>query len=152
MRKALIAVITLTLLFSLGSFAASKKPLCIVANFETSGGASKNLSESTARLMMTALTYVGDYKVVSFKKQAKAMESLNKKKGANISASDAKDLAALVEADVVVTGKITKNGNEYDLSVKFLDGGTGEVIKSGSSSRKYSSSLSKSIDDILGLT
>ncbi|MCP4229072.1 MAG: hypothetical protein GY771_02855, partial [bacterium] len=114
--------------------------------------ASKTLSESTARLLMTAITYVGDYKVVSFKKQAKAMESLNKKKGEKISSSAALELAALVEADVVVIGKVSKNGKEYDVSVKFLDGETGDVIKSGSSSRKYRSGISKSIDEILGLT
>jgi len=152
MRKILIVSIALALLLSVGSLAATKKPLCIVSNFETDGGASKTLSESTARLLMTAITYVGDYKVVSFKKQAKAMESLNKKKGDKISSSAALELAALVEADVVVIGKVSKNGKEYDVSVKFLDGETGDVIKSGSSSRKNRSGISKSIDEILGLT
>ena len=152
MRRVIFIVITLSLLVYTGSLAASSKPLCIVANFETSGGASKALSESTAQIFMTALTYAGDYKVLSYKKQAKAMESINKKKGADISSKDALELAAVVEADVVVTGEIVKSGKSYEVSVTFIDAATGEVIKTGSATHKYQSGISKSIDDILGLT
>jgi TolB-like protein len=152
MRKIILTAVALSLLLYTGSFAASSKPLCIVANFETSGGAAKALSESTAQIFMTALAYMGDYKVLSYKKQAKAMESLGKKKGAAISSDDALELAAVVEADVVVTGEVAKSGKSYEVSMKIIDVTTGKVIKTGSATRKYQSGISKSIDEILGLT
>ncbi len=152
MRKIILTAVALSLLLYTGSFAASSKPLCIVANFETSGGASKALSESTAQIFMTALAYMGDYKVLSYKKQAKAMESLGKKKGSAISSDDALELAAVVEADVVVTGEVAKSGKSYEVSMKIIDVATGKVIKTGSATRKTQSGISKSIDEILGLT
>jgi len=152
MRKIILTAVALSLLLYTGSFAASTKPLCIVANFETSGGASKALSESTAQIFMTALAYMGDYKVLSYKKQAKAMESLGKKKGSAISSDDALELAAVVEADVVVTGEVAKSGKSYEVSMKIIDVATGKIINSGSATRKYQSGISKSIDEILGLT
>lgn len=152
MRKIILTAVALSLLLYTGSFAASSKPLCIVANFETSGGASKALSESTAQIFMTALAYMGDYKVLSYKKQTKAMESLGKKKGSAISSDEALELAAVVEADVVVTGEVAKSGKSYEVSMKIIDVSTGKVIKTGSATRKYQSGISKSIDEILGLT
>ena len=85
-------------------------------------------------------------------KQAKAMESLGKKSGASISKSDALELALVVEADIVVKGEVAKSGKSYEVSVEFIDVATGEVIKTGSATRKYQSGISKSIDEILGLT
>ncbi len=152
MRKVLYITFTLSFLLSTMAFAADSKPLCIVADFETSGGASKSLSKSTAQIFMTALAYMGDYKVLSYKKQAKAMESLGKKSGASISKSDALELASVVEADIVVKGEVAKSGKSYEVSVEFIDVATGEVIKTGTATRKYQSGISKSIDEILGLT
>jgi len=152
MLKVILITFALSLLVFTGSFAATSKPLCIVADFETSGGASKSLSGSTAEIFMTALAYIGDYKVLSYKKQDKAMESLGKKKGATISSKEALELAAVVEADIVVTGEVVKSDKSYKVSVTFIDTASGDVIKTGSATHKYQSGISKSIDDILGLT
>lgn len=152
MKKVLLITFALSLLLNAMAFAADSKPLCIVANFETSGGASKSLSKSTAQIFMTALAYIGDYKVLSYKKQAKAMESLGKKSGASISKTDALELASVVEADIVVIGEVSKSGKSYEVSVEFIDAATGDVLKTGSATRNYQSGISKSIDEILGLT
>jgi len=135
-----------------GALAEVKKPTVLVCNFETAGGAKTYLSESTTKMLMTALTYVGDYTVVSEDKQAKLMESIGKKAGANITKSEAVGAAETVGAKYAVTGKITKDDDNYTVTVNIIEAATGEVIETRSSKHMYQRNISKSIDVIVGLT
>ncbi|UCE28231.1 MAG: hypothetical protein JSW52_05660 [Candidatus Coatesbacteria bacterium] len=148
----LYIVVLVSLVLATGAVAETKKPTVLVCNFETAGGAKTYLSESTAKMLMTALTYVGDYKVISEDKQIKLMESIGKKAGANISKSEAVGAAETAGSKYVVTGKITKDDKYYTVTVNFIETATGDVKETRSSRHKYQRNISKSIDDIVGLT
>lgn len=149
-RYAIVIVIATVL--AVGVYAETKKPTVLVCNFETAGGAKTYLSDSTAKMLMTALTYLGEYKVLSEEKQAKLMESLGKDPGDNVSTSEAVEAAKTAGAVYVVTGKIMKDDNYYTVTVSFIDAATGSVIETRSSKHIYQTNISKSIDDIVGLT
>jgi TolB-like protein len=147
--------ITVTVIFAIlvvGVFAETKKPTVLVCNFETAGGAKTYLSDSTAKMLMTALTYIGEYKVLSEEKQLKLMESIGNKAGDNVTKTEAVEAANTAGAKYVVTGKITKDDKYYTVTVNFIDVATGDVIETRSSKHIYQRNISKSIDDIVGLT
>lgn len=149
-RYAIIILISAVLVT--GTYAETKKPTVLVCNFETAGGAKAYLSDSTAKMLMTALTYIGEYKVLSEEKQVKLMESLGKDPGDNISTSEAVEAAKTAGAIYAVTGKIMKDDNYYTVTVNFIDSATGNVLETRSSKHIYQRNISKSIDDIVGLT
>jgi TolB-like protein len=150
MRKYIILLVSLAL--AVGALAETKKPTVLVCNFETAGGAKAYLSESTAEMLMAALTYVGDYKVIAEDKKAKVMESIGKDAGDNITKSEAIGAAEKAGAKYAVTGKITKDGDYYTVTVNIIETATGDVKETKSSKHKYQRNISKSIDDIVGLT
>lgn len=150
MRKYIVLLVSLVL--AAGALAETKKPTVLVCNFETAGGAKTYLSESTTKMLMTALTYVGEYKVISEDKQAKLMESIEKNAGANITKSEAVEAAEIAGAKYAVTGKITKEDKYYTVTVNIIETATGDIMETRSSKHKYQRNISKSIDDIVGLT
>lgn len=147
-----IFITSLVLTLAVGSFADTKKPTVFVCNFETAGGAQAYHSDSTAKMLMTALTYVGEYKVISEEKQVKLMESIGKKSGEKITTSEAVEAAKKAGAKFAVTGKVTKDGKYYTVSVNIIDTATGTIAETKSSKHKYARAISKSIDEIVGLT
>jgi TolB-like protein len=147
-----IIVFVISAFLVAGAFAETKKPTVLVCNFETADGAKTYLSESTAKMLMTALTYIGEYKVLTEEKQAKLMESIGKKAGSNITKSEAVEAAKTAGAKYVVTGKITKDDKYYTVTVNFIETATGDVKETRSSKHIYQRNISKSIDDIVGLT
>ena len=141
----------LSVVFALSSPAKTAKPVIAVFNFEIES-ASDYLAPVVARYLMTALAYLGKYKVVEPEKIEKILEGSDIGQGEPISTATAAALGKKLGAMVACRGKVTKNGNKYTITVDFISTANGAVITSKSANVTGEANLSKGIDSIVGLT
>lgn len=141
----------LSLIFASTSPAKTAKPVIAVFNFETEG-ASDYLAPVVARYLMTALAYLGKYKVVEPEKIEKILEGSDIGPGEPMSTATAAALGKKLGAMVACRGKVTKKGNKYTITADFISTANGAVITSKSANVTGEANLSKGIDSIVGLT
>jgi len=149
--RALILLGTLALICAPLSHAKTDKPVIAVFHFETQGARSY-VGPVVAQYLMTALAYLGKYKVVDPPKIAKIMEGSNIDEGEPVSIAAAAAMGKSVGAMIACRGKITKNGNKYTVTVEFISTANGAVINSQSANVTGEANLSKGVDRIVGLT
>jgi TolB-like protein len=131
--------------------AKSNKPVIAVFHFETSG-ANSYLGPVVANYLMSALAYLGKYKVIEPEKVAKVMEGEGIDEGEAVSTADAVAMGKKLGAIVACRGKIAKSGNSFTVTVDFISTANSAVISSKSSKVTGEANLSKGIDTIVGLT
>jgi TolB-like protein len=149
--RALLLLCTLSLICASPSPAKTAKPVIAVFNFETES-ASDYLAPVVARYLMTALAYLGKYKVVEPEKIEKILEGSDIGEGEPISTATAAALGKKLGAMVACRGKVTKKGNKYTITVDFISTANGAVITSSSANVTGEANISKGIDRIVGLT
>jgi TolB-like protein len=140
----------LTLLYPSVSPAKTAKPVIAVFNFETAN-ANDYLGPVTARYLMTALAYLGKYKVIEPEKIEKVLEGAGIGEGEAIETGTAATLGKKLGAMVACRGKVTKKGNKYTITVDFISTANAAVITSNSANVTGEANLSKGIDRIVGL-
>lgn len=133
------------------AFSATTKPVIAVLNFETEG-AKVYWSSVMARYLMTAVAYMGEYKVVGPEKVAKIMEGSGIAEGGAVSTADAVKLAKQLGAAAACRGKLVKAGDQYTVTVDFISTVNGAIIATKSAKVTGEENLSKAIDRIVGLT
>jgi TolB-like protein len=131
--------------------AASTRPVVAVLYFETEGCKSY-LAAVTARYLMTAVAYKGTYEVVTPEKIDKIMEGSGVADGGAISSADAIKLGKKLGAAIVCRGKVSREGEQFTVTVDFLSTATGTVVSTKSSKVTGEANISKAIDTIIGLT
>jgi TolB-like protein len=133
------------------SLAKSAKPVVAVFYFEADG-ASDYVGETVAGYLMTALAYLGKYKVVDPEKIKKISEGSDLSRGEALSTEKAAALGKKLGAIVACRGRVTKKGNKYTITVDCISTANGAVITSNSANVSGEANLSKGIDRIVGLT
>ncbi len=133
------------------SQAKTAKPVIAVFYFETVS-ANKYLGPVTARYLMTALAYLGKYKVIEEGKIKKVLEGADFGEGDAIDTTTAATLGKKLGAMVACRGKVTKSGNKYTVSVDFISTANAAIITSNSANVTGEANLSKGVDRIVGLT
>ncbi|UCH77773.1 MAG: hypothetical protein JSU81_08590 [Candidatus Coatesbacteria bacterium] len=152
--RTLLVALIFTVLCVPAAQAKSAKHVVAVFYFETEGGARSYLGPVVANYMMTALAYIGKYKVVDPEKVAKVMEGSGIEEGETLPTADAVAMAKKLGAVVACRGKVTKakSGDKYTVTVDFISTATGGVISSTSANATGEANLSKAVDRIVGLT
>jgi TolB-like protein len=145
------AVILAAGLVGATAYAAAAKPTVAVLHFETVG-CKPYLSAVTARYLMTAIAYMGQYDVIAPEKVEKAMEGSGVAEGNALSAADALKTGKQLGAAVVCRGKVAKEGDSYVVTVDFISTVTGGVLTTKSAKVTGEANISKAIDTIVGLT
>jgi hypothetical protein len=150
----MLAAVIMTVLCVPAALAKTNKPVVAVFYFETGGGARSYLGPVVANYMMSALAYIGKYKVIAPEKVAKVMEGSGIEEGETLATADAVAMAKKLGAVVACRGKVTKaaSGNKYTVTVDFISTASGAVISSKSSNATGEANLSKAVDRIVGLT
>jgi TolB-like protein len=141
----------LALFCPLVSQAKTTKPVIAVFYFETAN-ANDYLGPVTARYLMTALAYLGKYKVIEPEKIEKVLEGAGIGDGEAIETTTAATLGKKLGAMVACRGKVTKQGNKYTITVDFISTANASVITSNSANVTGEANLSKGVDHIVGLT
>lgn len=141
----------LALFYPSATQAKSAKPVIAVFNFETVS-ANDYLGPVTARYLMTALAYLGKYKVIEEVKIKKVLEGAGIGKGDAIDTTMAVTLGKKLGAMVACRGKVTKKGNKYTITVDFISTANAAVIASNSANVTGEANISKGVDRIVGLT
>ena len=149
--RALMLLGTLTLICAPLSHAETDKPVIAVFHFETQGAGSY-VGPVVARYLMTAFAYLGKYKVVDPPKIVKIMEGWNIGEGEPVSVADAAAMGKSVGAMIACRGKVTKNNDNYTITVEFISTANGAVVNSQSINVTGEANLSKGVDRIVGLT
>lgn len=144
-------LLALALFYPLPSLAKSTKPVVAVFNFETVG-ANEYVGPVTARYLMTALAYLGKYKVIEPEKIDKVLEGSGIDDGEAIPTGEAANMGKKLGAMVACRGKVTKSGNKYTITVDFISTANASVITSNSANVTGEANISKGIDRIVGLT
>lgn len=149
-RAALILCL-LTLALGPLSWAKTTKPVIAVLHFETEGARSY-VGPVCAKYLMSALAYLGKYKVVAPEKIDKVMEGSDIGEGEAVSTADAVSLGKKLGAVIACRGKVAKSGEKYTITVDFISTANGAVVTSKSAKVTGEANLSKGIDRIVGLT
>ena len=149
--RATLALCFLTLALAPLSWAKTTKPVIAVFHFETQGARSY-VGPVVAKYLMSALAYLGKYKVVEPEKIDKVMEGSDIGEGDPVSTADAVKLGKKLGAVIACRGKVTKNGEKYTVTVDFISTANGAVVTSKSANVTGEANLSKGIDRIVGLT
>ncbi|GEM_PF-1314985 len=150
-RQVLLLLCVLFLIYAPPAPAKTAKPVIAVFNFETES-ANDYLGPVVARYLITALAYLGKYKVVEPEKIEKILEGSDIGEGEPISTATAATLGKKLGAMVACRGKVSKNGDKYTITVDFISTANGAVITSNSANVTGEANLSKGIDHIVGLT
>jgi hypothetical protein len=101
---------------------------------------------------MTALAYLGKYKVIEPEKIDKVLEGSGIDDGEAIPTGEAAKMGKKLGAIVACRGKVTKSGNKYTITVDFISTANASVITSNSANVTGEANISKGIDRIVGLT
>jgi TolB-like protein len=149
--RAAAVLCLLTLAFAPLAGAKTTKPVIAVLHFEAEGARSY-VGPVVAKYLMSALTYLGKYKVVAPEKIDKVMEGSGIGEGEAISTADAVSLGKKLGAVIACRGKVAKNGDKYTVTVDFISTANGAVVTSKSANVTGEANLSKGIDRIVGLT
>jgi len=134
-----------------GAAAATTKPVVAVLHFETEE-AKPYWGKVVAGYLASAIAYMGEYKPVAPEKIAKVLEGGGVKEGAPISAAEAAAFGKKVGAVIACRGKVAKAGNQYTVTVDFVNTATGAIITTKSAQVTGEENLSKAVDRIVGLT
>ncbi len=149
--RILLALLAFAAIFPPASVAKSTKPVVAVFYFEADG-VSDYVGTAVAGYLMTALAFLGKYKVVDPEKIDKISEGSDIGKGKPIPTETAAALGKKLGAIVACRGKVTKRGDKYTITVDFISTANGTVITSNSANVTGEANLSKGIDRIVGLT
>ncbi|HUU56854.1 MAG TPA: hypothetical protein VMW93_05885 [bacterium] len=149
--RATLTVCFLTLTLAPLSWAKTTKPVIAVFYFETQGARSY-VGPVVAKYLMSALAYLGKYKVVEPEKIDKVMEGSEIGEGDPVSTADAVKLGKRLGAVIACRGKVAKSGEKYTVTVDFISTANGAVVTSKSANVTGEANLSKGIDRIVGLT
>ena len=144
-------LLALAVFYPLPSLAKSTKPVVAVFHFETAG-ANEYVGPVTAEYLMSALAYLGKYKVIEPAKIKKLMEGSGIGDGEAIPTAEAANMGKKLGAMVACRGKVTKSGNKYTITVDFISTANASVITSNSANVTGEANISKGIDRIVGLT
>jgi len=149
--RAVLTLGLLTMALAPLSWAKTTKPVIAVFHFETEGARSY-VGPVCAKYLMSALAYLGKYKVVAPEKIEKVMEGSDISEGEAVSTADAVALGKKLGAVIACRGKVAKSGEKYTVTVDFISTANGAVVTSKSANVTGEANLSKGIDRIVGLT
>lgn len=150
-RRRTFKLLLMAALVAAYAHGATTKPVVAVLHFETENTKSY-WGKVVAGYLASALAYIGEYKPVAPEKVAKVLEGGGVKEGASISVNEAVAFGKKVGANAVCRGKVSKSGEEYTITVEFINVATGGIITTKSTKVVGEENLSKGIDRIVGLT
>jgi hypothetical protein len=149
--RAALALGLVLLAFAPLSWAKTTKPVIAVFYFETDGARSY-VGPVVARYLMSALTFLGKYKVIEPEKIDKIMEGSKIGEGETLSTGEAAKMGKRLGAAIACRGKVSKSGEQYTITVDFISTANAAVVTSKSANVTGEANLSKGVDRIVGLT